>query len=76
MSLAAITAVRPFLTTCFRSPLLADLNSSSRGRMIATSSGGRHSLVSSVSDMPDTVTREEADERIQKTATLVDEVVR
>jgi hypothetical protein len=51
MSLAAITAVRPFLTTCFRSPLLADLNSSSKGRMRAISSEGKHSLVSSASDI-------------------------
>jgi hypothetical protein len=65
MSLAAITAVRPSLTMCFRSPLLADLNSSSRGRMSATSSEGKHPSVSSASDMLDTVTWEEADERIQ-----------
>ena len=51
MSLAAITAVRPFLITCFRSPLLADLNSSSRGRIRATSSDGKHSSVSSAPDM-------------------------
>jgi hypothetical protein len=51
MSLAAITAVRPFLTTCFRSPLLAVLNSSSKGRMRVISSEGKLSLVSSASDM-------------------------
>jgi hypothetical protein len=51
MSLAAITAVRPFLTTCFCSPLLADLNSSSKGQMRVISSEAKHSLVSSASDM-------------------------
>jgi uncharacterized protein YccT (UPF0319 family) len=51
MSLDAITVVTAFLMVCFRSLLLADLNSSSSGRMSSTSLGGKQESGSLVSDM-------------------------
>jgi hypothetical protein len=51
MSLEAIMVVTAFLIVCFRSVLLADLNSSSSGRMSSTSPGGKQESGSLVSDM-------------------------